>query len=389
MLRSSTLAQAWEHYAARMSAARSVIESSQFFGDETAADAYLYLAGLFHLHHDTHLRAGDTDYPTFLRTGSTPGRDSKYSNADTFYLAAHIDGSKSYRLTGRLGTVNQTIIGTYLPESAAAHSRLTEADVRTDDDGAFEIAVGPSRPPDAANWLPTTDDVTTVVVYEVYGDWDTETRGVFTIHSEASLGLRRPPADANDVARRLRAAADSAHADAVQWSQISDYVTATSVTNAFNDPVEYQVAMLGAKFVSGQWHLGDDEALLIEVEPPADARYWGWATYSMYGTHLDFVSRQTSLNHTQADVDPDGVLRIVASPRDPGIHNWLDIEGHHRGRLTWRVSTAGTPPTPRAQVIPADGVHAALPHAARTVSSEERRAQIARRHRAVARRFAE
>lgn len=38
----------------------------------------------------------------------------------------------------------------------------------------------------------------------------------------------------------------------------------------------------------------------------------------------------------QTKLEPDGSFRMVLAHRDPGVPNWIDTDGHVRGRLSWR-----------------------------------------------------
>jgi hypothetical protein len=35
-------------------------------------------------------------------------------------------------------------------------------------------------------------------------------------------------------------------------------------------------------------------------------------------------------------VDSDGKVRLILSPEDPGLHNWMDMQGFERGNVTYR-----------------------------------------------------
>jgi hypothetical protein len=127
---------------------------------------------------------------------------------------------------------------------------------------------------------------------------------------------------------------------------------------------------------------------------------------------FDFAHRQTSLNVSQAEQNPDGSLDIVIAHQDPGVANWLDAMGVQRGMLTlrftyadldlpkrpertlassrsdwmslWQDKPAPPPdlevyPAPTARVVRLDALDKELP-AARRVGPEERRLSVDRRH---------
>ena len=94
---------------------------------------------------------------------------------------------------------------------------------------------------------------------------------------------------------------------------------------------------------------------MIIAVPRSDAPYQGFQLGSMWYISLDYINHQTSLNSHQAQVDPDGMIRMVIAHRDPGVANWIETTGRRTGimQFRWqRVDTAITPEQgPSAQVI--------------------------------------
>ena len=56
----------------------------------------------------------------------------------------------------------------------------------------------------------------------------------------------------------------------------------------------------------------------------------------------------------EAEVDDDGVVRIVIAGEDVGHPNWLDTAGHARGALALRWVGAREVPEPRTRVVKLD-----------------------------------
>lgn len=150
-------------------------------------------------------------------------------------------------------------------------------------------------------------------------------------------------------------------------------------------------------YCGGVFELDDDEALVIEntVKPHPDSKdpnYVGFQLGNLWGESIEYGSATGSLNGFQADTDPDGVMRLVVAHRDPGIANWLDTTGHREGFLTprWAYSQQPPPetwPTITAKKVRFDEIHGHLPDSTRSVTPDERRAQIRRRQLHVQRRF--
>jgi hypothetical protein len=133
------------------------------------------------------------------------------------------------------------------------------------------------------------------------------------------------------------------------------------------------------------YRLGPDEALVVETEPP-DARYWQIQLCDVWFRTLDYATHQTSLNHHQARLDPDGRFRCVIAHRDPGVANWLDAMRYGEGMIQYRWVWSRSNPQPRLRRLRFQELASALPPGTPRISPEERRRQLAIRQAHVARR---
>ena len=138
--------------------------------------------------------------------------------------------------------------------------------------------------------------------------------------------------------------------------------------------------------VIGSWQLGPDEALVVEVEEP-QGLYWSFSLGNPWWETIDYARHQSSLNGHQADVDDDGLVRIVVAHHDPGFANWLDTAGHGSGPVILRCVRTETAPVPTTTVVPFSRLGKELPSVTRRVTPEERQATMAARSRAVSARF--
>jgi hypothetical protein len=133
--------------------------------------------------------------------------------------------------------------------------------------------------------------------------------------------------------------------------------------------------------------LGDDEALVVELDPHA-AALWGISSYTRaWYEPLDYATRVTSRNHRQVTPDDDGVVRVVLAGRDPGTANWLDTQGRHEVLTTARWFRPPEPPTIRAEVVPLSKLADHLPDGHPTVDAAGRADEIAGRAAHVAWRY--
>jgi hypothetical protein len=141
----------------------------------------------------------------------------------------------------------------------------------------------------------------------------------------------------------------------------------------------------------GHFDLTPEQAMVITL-PVSDSPYLGFQLGSLWYISLDYINHQTSLNSSQAQADPDGMLRIVVSDRNPGVTNWVETLGHRRGyaQFRWqRVSRELTEADgPTAEVVDFGAVQAALPfYEQNAIAEDDWRKRIAQRQLAIATRM--
>jgi hypothetical protein len=141
----------------------------------------------------------------------------------------------------------------------------------------------------------------------------------------------------------------------------------------------------------GHFHIQDDEALILRINP-VGAKYLGFQIYDHWGIGMEYVSATGSLNHAQAALDPDGNYRLVISPTDPGVQNWVATEKLHAGGMLVRwQSLPFAPKTVEgivdSQLVKLSRLVEELPAGTRRFSAEDRRRQIEEREQGFARRI--
>ena len=152
------------------------------------------------------------------------------------------------------------------------------------------------------------------------------------------------------------------------------------------EPLEGNAGLRGQAYGLGHFRCAPDEALIVEFRPPP-CRMWSVQLSGWYWESLEFAGRQTSLNGSQASLDPDGVFRGVVAHRDPGVHNWIDTEGHSEGTIALRYLFPDHVPQPTLRTVPLAKLSSELPAGTRRVGPEERREMLERRRRAVQLRY--
>jgi hypothetical protein len=132
-------------------------------------------------------------------------------------------------------------------------------------------------------------------------------------------------------------------------------------------------------YYDGIHQIDDDEALVVEFPVPSECHYWQILVADDRFATVDWVNRLSSINDAQAHLDDDGWFRAVVSKQDPGVYNWLDKADFPWGVLQARFYRASEYPLATVTKVPVANVLEHLPSDTRTVTPEERAAQLLER----------
>ncbi|TSD93914.1 hypothetical protein FOS14_21785 [Skermania sp. ID1734] len=350
------------------------------------AEGYRYLAG--GIMATVHAAwAGERDHPTFIQ-GTGPYMKMGLDNPDTLYFGTRIDDKHEYVVYGkRGGTIDlsfQVLSGNYtdtgVPESVVA---FDDRGIDVAADGSFRITFGPNSSTD----FQLAPGSSQLVVREVYGDWSAP-RGTIRIERTDTLGTAPPPDTVESAQRRFDRAARGLVSRVHTWLKFPEWFYLNLPANTMTGPRHTPGGLATQYSSAGHYELNDDQAMILTV-PRIDVPYLGFQLGSMWYTSLDYVNHQTSLNAHQAQVDPDGKIRLIISERNPGVTNWLETTGHRRGFLQFRWQRTSRPLTPEdgpeVAVVGIDEVPQHLPfYESNVISPADFRARIAARQAAFA-----
>lgn len=303
---------------------------------------------------------------------------------DCLYTGAGLRGGDTYRLWGNRGTARYVGLQTMGGMVSTANVLLDEIELAPN--GDFEIVLSADEHP--GNWMPMAEDATQLVVRHFFYDWDREVASSLSIERLAGPPTNGAGADPVDVraalARQLVALGDFVEANLDFFLQFAT----PEQPNTFNPPFDGTAMGAAAENrpVIGSFRLAPDEALVVEVEPP-QGLYWSYSIGNPWWETIDYARHQSSLNGHQAEIDTDGVMRVVIAHEDPGVANWLDTAGHGEGPVILRCVRTDTAPVPATRVVPFSEVDDAVPAITRRVTAAERAGVMAARARGVAKRF--
>ncbi|MFF0815638.1 hypothetical protein ACFYVR_10870 [Rhodococcus sp. NPDC003318] len=364
--------------------------------EQDLLEGYQYLAGgiLACVHAAW---ATEKTHPTLIQ-GTGPYTKMGLDNPDTLYFGARINDDAEYVVTGTRGTTVdlsfQVLSGNYTDSTVpGSESAFDDRAVDIDADGRFEVRFGPAggewarHAAGRRNHYVLAPGASQLVIREVYSDW-TQRRGTVRIERVDRRGVPFDALTPEETAKRFARAGKALVSRVRTWLQFPEWFYLKLPVNTMTEP-RLTPGGLATQFSSvGHYDLGADQAMIITV-PKSDAPYQGFQLGSMWYISLDYTGHQTSLNNTQAQVDPDGMIRMVVAERNPGIINWIETVGHPRGILQFRWQRTSREPTPddgpTVEVVGIDEVAAKLPfHEQNKITPEDWTARIAARQAAVA-----
>jgi len=323
----------------------------------------------------------ERDHP-FLHSGTGPFTKMALDNPDTLYFGTWLHAGHEYVVTGNRGTTTdlsfQLLAGEYtddtVPDNQIAFDDR-ELDIAAD--GSFEWRFAPRS--DAQ-----------LVIREVYNDWSAQ-RGTFAIARTDTAGTAPGPLTRELIESRYAAAGKQLVRRIKTWLAFPQWFYLNIPVNTFVAP-RLTPGGLATQYSSvGHFDLTPGQAMVITL-PVSDAPYLGFQLGSPWYISMDYINHQTSLNGTQAQADPDGMIRIVVADHNPGIQNWVETLGHQRGYLQFRwqrTSRAFTEADgPTAEIVDIDAVPSKLPYYTRNaISAEDWRTRIALRQRQIGQRM--
>lgn len=398
------LASAWEQFCDNLKAAgASAFKDANPANPLQRADAFRFLTQNLGQAFDLALETKDPAFPQ-IHAFTTPTMKLGGDVADFTYRQAWIDGAHAYRITGRRGTARwlnvtvqgprpATIPGTDWPSLHEPFGDIPECNllgtqIEADADGTFELYIGGEPRP--ANWLPTTPGSRKLFIREAFDGWD-ETPTTLTIERVGMDEPRPLPSP-----QRMIEAMDWAGAFVTDlmrdWPEHS-WATSRGVCdpqalNQFpadrtaNDTSDAKRGRMAAHMV---WRLAPDEALIVEMD--MHPGFWIFGMGGAFVGSMDFLHRPVSYTPARTRVDGDGVVRLVLSHDDPGVHNWLDTQGFTGGNLTYRNLLTQDPASFRTRLVDRAELMDHLPVDTAKVSPEQRQAMLLERYRSIKRRY--
>lgn len=327
----------------------------------------------------------DLEHPVLINPTHQYARQG-LDNPDAVYFNAYLAPGASYAVSGVRGSTAdlsfQIMSGSYSPDGAPdSLAAFDDRELDIAEDGSFEWRFGPEL---------ELAKGSTLIVREVYDNWNTEDRGTLRIQRLDTAGTPRATLTPERVAKRYGVAAKMLVGRIRTWFAFPEWFTYKEPVNTLTPPLSTPGGLASQLSSIGHYALEDDQAMIVTV-PVSECAYQAIQIGSRWYISTDYEHHQTSLSKAQSRADPDGHFRYVVSERNPGVANWLETCGHPQGvmMLRWqRVSRELTEADgPTVEVVPFHELSERLPYftdnqipeSAYTARIADRQVGIARR----------
>jgi hypothetical protein len=346
----------------------------------------------FVLHYTLKALNSDPSHPRVVRYNMLPHtwfghsvggtRQGGGDNIDNTYALIPMEHGATYELSVQRfepqpADVTWSLMGDLMPMITLGV--LEGRDMVADADGRFTVTVDDKPPNGRVNHIQTQPDTRFLFIRETRSDWRQVPAGIRV--KRITPPRMAPLTDEQIVARAARYVL-SEIPNTYYWT----VVVASTTLNSITPPVS--ITGLGGLVTQqtsfGRAQLGDDDALVVTVNG-GGAGYYSLVLYDFWFNAIEYADHTSTLNNAQVVPNADGTTTYVISQRDPGVHNWIDPAGVrstfivHRWQELPRVAGAHAPASLSTRLVKFAELSSALPAGMRTVTPEQRRAQLAQR----------
>ncbi len=332
------------------------------------AEGYRWITRLVSLAQEWFIEKSDPLHPQLFQS-QTEYRKLLVDNPDVRYGFCTLDETRTYRLVGTRGEAAYIglTFGTPVGKGPVDGKTGTTVQAHIDQfelgpDGEVDILIVPVGSPATrqTNCIEMSPGTGQLAVRETFFDRRVDTPADLRVEL---VDKERPPVlGVEELAGKLEFAGvfvQFVAATAVNmWHDTADNVntfggTAGAEHVAAQDDEVRSHSNAEMTYHGGRWVLGEGEALVVTVhDPPTDFLYWGLTTSTAWMESLDYRYTTTNLNNHTAQRGTDGSWRLVISPTDPGVPNWLDTQGRREGYMIVRWVLADGPPHPTCELVP-------------------------------------
>jgi len=331
---------------------------------------------------------------------NVPSSGYGLDSPDNVYRSATFDGADRYVVRGTVrgtGPAQQSFVvyrglpGVTKSINAEGHmdeiAGIASENIVRDANGNYTLTIDADPANGRANHLQVPRDLPGMhlLVRDSLADWSRELPVELTIER-----LDSHPAAARSEKELTALAVEALKGNVPFWLHwYESYVHAKPLNQV---PTPWKRVQGWGMTQQGRFSLGEGEAWVVTLDP-LGAKFFDFQISDPWTKAVEYVSRTGSFNSSQVVKNPDGTITLVASPVDPGVHNWLDTSGLKSGtfQVRWQglpaSVTSGEGAARKVDVVPLADLAKYLPEGTRMIDKAGRAAQLAEREKSYANRL--
>jgi hypothetical protein len=345
-----------------------VLDDGRWVEPVEQAEAFRYVGQMLSAMSELYWEA-QPQHPRFVSIVD-PGRKLQGDNPDAIYHFARVDGTRKYRVTGRMDKECYTSFTLHAAAddggmAGPLRGDINDRDLSLDADGRYSLTISADES-DAGggDWVHLEPDTIAVIV-RGYFQLVTSAQNDSEVHVDIDiecLDVDAPPPAITDEFIAGRMQEGIAFLRQVTVGQggfggpsgvpfVSDEVNVMAKPFSFRDSGLPVPGAADIHYAMCRWDLGPDEAFVMRGTIPPGP----FANVMLWNSHmqtLEYRGRRSSLNGAQIQLEDDGSFEIWVSAKDPGHPNWLDTDSHRRGSVFWRfLLPEAEPEQPSSEVV--------------------------------------
>jgi hypothetical protein len=333
-----------------------------------------------------------------------PGTRWYADNVDTRYVVLRVDDQSTYEINIKLGEKRATQISFMLWDwlmyekgvgnetDVPMSTFVVDENTKYNADGSITLTISPEPANGRSNYMQAKKGATQVYMREIRGDGS-----VPPVHLSVKRVKGGPPATksmdelAREAAVLIASGVKATHMITTTFGQLSENkiapirirwketASATPPKMSTDEIInsEKAVGFIG----SGLFNLKEDDALVMTLNM-LGTEYISINTYRPFLVSPEHVYSSSALNNYQAKPNADGSYTFVIARKDPGLYNWVDVQGIPYGyfairwqSLTKPVSATLATAVQMVKVVKLQDLKKQLPASTKWVTPEERKAQ--------------
>jgi hypothetical protein len=334
---------------------------------------------------------------------TVPGSRWYADNVDTHYRAIRVNDSSTYEIILKLDTLPSQVsfmmydwimyeTGTKERSDVPLGTFVVNEKTVRNADGTITLTLGPEPSNGRSNYMQLKPGVKQVFYREIRGD---QSIPVGKLSVKRTSGEPQKTKSINELATEAAVYLSAGIVGTLKISTVFGHLAENVISPLHVRYVEETGSadqklvtdeLLGPDkalgFVSnGLFNLKEDEAFVMTLNMMG-AKYLSVNSYRPFLVSPEHVYSSSSLNNYQAKANADGSITFVLSRKDPGVYNWLDVQGIPYGEFSIRWQSLSHPVSGTlanaakyVKVVKLADLRKVLPGSTTWISSEERKQQ--------------